>query len=230
METVVMSKTESNAASATEGGALEIKDTRTGKSYTVPILPPATEGDTAIRAMDLRPIKVNAGRVRLDDLRPGVHEHGVVQERHHVHRRRQGHPALSRLSHRAARREGELPRGGVAAAERRAAHAATVRRVVAPDHVPHVRAREHQDVPAGLPLRRASDVDAVQRRRGAVVVLSVGQEHPGSGGAAHQHRAPARQAPDARGVLLPPREGPALHLSRTTTSATSRTSSRWSHG
>ena len=42
-----------------EGGSLEIKDSRTGTSYTVPIMPPATEGDTAIRAMDLRPIKVN---------------------------------------------------------------------------------------------------------------------------------------------------------------------------
>ena len=54
-ENVDMSNTESNAA----GGSLEIKDSRTGTSYTVPIMPPATEGDTAIRAMDLRPIKVN---------------------------------------------------------------------------------------------------------------------------------------------------------------------------
>jgi citrate synthase len=53
-----MSKMESNATSAP--GALEIKDTRTGKGYTVPILPPGTEGDIAIRAMDLRPIKVSA--------------------------------------------------------------------------------------------------------------------------------------------------------------------------
>jgi citrate synthase len=50
-----MSKTESNAAGA--ASALEIRDTRTGTSYTVPIMPPATEGDTAIRAMDLRQIK-----------------------------------------------------------------------------------------------------------------------------------------------------------------------------
>jgi citrate synthase len=54
-----MSTAESKTASA-EGGALEIKDTRTGKSYNVGIMPPATEGDTAIRAMDLRPIKVKA--------------------------------------------------------------------------------------------------------------------------------------------------------------------------
>jgi citrate synthase len=53
-----MSKTESNATSAP--GALEIKDTRTGKGYTVPILAPGTEGDVAVRAMDLRPIKVQA--------------------------------------------------------------------------------------------------------------------------------------------------------------------------
>jgi citrate synthase len=56
-----MANTESNAAAE----SLEIKDSRTGKSYTVPILPPATEGDTAIRAMDLRPIKVEAGEFGL---------------------------------------------------------------------------------------------------------------------------------------------------------------------
>jgi citrate synthase len=50
-----MSKTEPNAAGATS--ALEIRDSRTGTSYSVPIMPPATEGDTAIRAMDLRQIK-----------------------------------------------------------------------------------------------------------------------------------------------------------------------------
>src|SRR5919199_1411299 len=38
-------------------GALEIRDTRTGREYSVPILPPGTEGDTTIRAVDLRQIK-----------------------------------------------------------------------------------------------------------------------------------------------------------------------------
>ncbi len=56
-ENAVMSKTESNATGAAGAGALEIKDTRTGKDYTVPIMEPGTEGDTAIRAMDLRQIK-----------------------------------------------------------------------------------------------------------------------------------------------------------------------------
>jgi len=41
-------------------GTLEMKDSRTGKPYSVPILPPGTEGDTVIRAMDLRQIKVES--------------------------------------------------------------------------------------------------------------------------------------------------------------------------
>jgi citrate synthase len=61
-----MGKTESKAAAAPAGeGALEIRDTRNGKQYTIPILPPGTEGDTTVRAMDLRPIKVDAGEFGL---------------------------------------------------------------------------------------------------------------------------------------------------------------------
>src|SRR5690349_6435674 len=46
-------------------GGLDIRDTRTGKSYPVAILPPGTEGDTAIRGADLRQIKVEAGEFGL---------------------------------------------------------------------------------------------------------------------------------------------------------------------
>src|SRR6266508_5715910 len=63
-------------------------------------------------------------RVRPDELRPRVHEHGIVQERDYLHRWRQGHPALPGLSYRAARRGCDVPGGGVAAAQRRAADAA----------------------------------------------------------------------------------------------------------
>ena len=41
-------------------GTLDMKDSRTGKSYSVPILEPGTEGDITVRAMDLRQVKVNA--------------------------------------------------------------------------------------------------------------------------------------------------------------------------
>jgi citrate synthase len=60
-----MSKTEGGApAGATKqaatAGTLEITDTRTGKEYSAPVLERGTEGDVAIRAMDLRPIKEQA--------------------------------------------------------------------------------------------------------------------------------------------------------------------------
>src|SRR5437667_4930165 len=41
-------------------GTWEIKDSRTGKPYSVSILEQGTEGDTTVRAMDLRQIKVEA--------------------------------------------------------------------------------------------------------------------------------------------------------------------------
>jgi citrate synthase len=49
-----MSKTET----AAPAGTLEIRDSRTDASYQVPVLEKGTEGDTAIRAADLRQIKV----------------------------------------------------------------------------------------------------------------------------------------------------------------------------
>jgi len=52
-----MSKTETAAGTAPAGGSLEIRDSRTGKEYSVPVLPSGTEGDTAVRALDLRAIK-----------------------------------------------------------------------------------------------------------------------------------------------------------------------------
>src|SRR5919205_121853 len=62
-----MTQTETTTARAPKAqetgdgaGALEIRDTRTGREYSVPILPAGTEGDTAIRAMDLRQIKTSA--------------------------------------------------------------------------------------------------------------------------------------------------------------------------
>src|SRR3712207_3016410 len=58
-ETTPVSEREARGAS-NGAGALEIRDSRTGKSYSVPILEPGTEGDTTIRAMDLRQVKTSA--------------------------------------------------------------------------------------------------------------------------------------------------------------------------
>jgi citrate synthase len=49
--------TKDAASAAPAQGSLEIRDTRTGKSYNVPVATQGVEGDTFIRAMDLRPIK-----------------------------------------------------------------------------------------------------------------------------------------------------------------------------
>jgi citrate synthase len=59
--------TASKKAEAKEpsSGTLDIKDSRTGKSYAIPILMPGTEGDTTVRAMDLRQIKQDAGEFGL---------------------------------------------------------------------------------------------------------------------------------------------------------------------
>ena len=95
---------------------LTITDNRTGQSYTLPI-----ENGT-IRAMDLRQIKTGPEDFGLMTYDPGVHEHGVLPERHHLHRWRSRNPALSRISHRRAGGALHFPRGRLPAALRRVAH------------------------------------------------------------------------------------------------------------
>src|SRR5437867_9073974 len=60
MSTTQAPKKVAKAAPEPSVGTLDIKDSRTGKAYSVPILEPGTEGDTAVRAMDLRQIKVES--------------------------------------------------------------------------------------------------------------------------------------------------------------------------
>jgi citrate synthase len=64
-----MSKTTTEAAptaAATQDApALEVRDGRTGKTYRMPILMEGVEGDQAIRGMDLRQVKADAGEFGL---------------------------------------------------------------------------------------------------------------------------------------------------------------------
>ena len=55
-----MSETPTGGATGQANGGLELRDTRTGRTYALPVLPPGTEGDTALRGMDLRQVKVEA--------------------------------------------------------------------------------------------------------------------------------------------------------------------------
>ena len=100
---------------ATARDTLSVTDNRTGESYELEIT------DGTVKAMDFRQIKVVRGRLRPDDLRPGVHEHGVLPQLDHLHRRRRRHPRVPRLPDRAALRALHLPRGRLPAHPRRAA-------------------------------------------------------------------------------------------------------------
>ena len=211
--TLEIKDTRKDAAGAA-AAALEIKDTRTGAGYSVPILTEGVEGDTTIRAMDLRKIKTKPEEFGLMTYDPAFMntascksaitfidgDKGILRYR--------GYPD------RAAGRERDVPRGGVAAAAWGAAEQGRVQAVGARHHVPHLCAREHQRVPAGVPVRRAPDVDALQHGGGAVVVLSRRQEYRRPRAAKHLDHPAAGQGADAGGVCVPAREGAAVHLSR----------------
>ena len=119
------------------------------------------------------------GRLRPHDLRPGVHQHRLVPQLDHLHRRRGRRARAPRLPDRAALRALHLPRGGVPADLRRAPHEGPARHVGLPDHPPHLRPREHQEVRGGLPLRRPPDGDAARHHRRALDLLPGRQEHRG---------------------------------------------------
>ena len=106
-----------------------------------------------------------AGQDRLHDVRRGLRQHRLHQERHHLHRRRRGDPALPRLPDRAARGEVELHRGQLSADLRRAADHRAAGQVHHPDPAAHAAARGPQAVLRRLPAQRAPDAGAVQRRQ-----------------------------------------------------------------
>ena len=146
----------------TTGDHLEIKDSRTGKTYTVPIT------DETIRTSDLKQIKVNADDFGMMGYDPAFMntascrsaitfidgDKGILRYR--------GYP-IEQLAEKAdflevawLLRHGELPTQ------------AQYDQWVQDDHVPHVRAREHQAVHGRVPVRRAPDVDAVRPRVAAL--------------------------------------------------------------
>ena len=146
---------------------LTIIDNRTGKQYELPIQ------DGTIRAMDLRQIKAGAGRLRADDLRPGVHEHRRLPQRASptsTATRASCSIAATRSSSWPSTATyletaylilfGELPTA--------AQLQAWTREITHPHDAP----REHQEVHGGLPVRRAPDGHLPQHRRRALDVLS----------------------------------------------------------
>ena len=121
--------------------------------------------------------------------------------------------AVPRLPDRAARREVHLHRGRLPARARRAADRKPARGVVPRDHDPHLRPREHQELHAGLPLRRPSDGHAARVGGRAVDLLPRRQRDQGRGAPLPPDHPPDRQDADPRRLRLPPLRGPALRLS-----------------
>ncbi len=156
-----------------QNDTITITDNRTNRTYTLPLF------KGCIRTMDLRQIKTSDDDFGDDGLRPGVHEHRVLPEQRHLHRRRPRHSALPRLPHRATGRKMHVPRGRLpgpvsANCPPRASSTTWAADVAAHTHGP----REHQEVHGRLPPRRASHGHVDEQRGGACHVLSGRPEHP----------------------------------------------------
>ena len=163
--------------------------------------------------MDLAPDPHGQGRLRPDDVRSGVHQHRIVPQRHHLHRRRQGHPRVPRLSHRATRREEHLPRDGVPADLRRTAERPPARAVDARHQVLNDGPREHQEVHRRLQLRlpsrwACSSAPSARSRR-----TTRTPKHRRSGFSRAADLAPYRQDADDRRLRLSPQPRAAVRLS-----------------
>ena len=166
-------------------------------------------------------------RIRADVLRPGVHEHRLVPQLDHLHRRRGGHPPAPRLPDRAALRALVLPGGRLPADQRPTCRTQTeLRGLDRRDHDPHLRARERQGLHAGVPLRREPDGHARGLGRRALDLLPRREQDPRRARPRDPDHPSAGQDADARRLRLPPQHGPAIRLSRTTTSPTRATSCR----
>ena len=106
--------TSQDAAGEAGANTITVTDNRTGTTYELPI------SDGTVRAMRPQADQNGRRRFRADVLRPGVHEHRVVSQRDHLHRRRRRDPPAPRLPDRAALRALHVPRGRLPADQRRA--------------------------------------------------------------------------------------------------------------
>ena len=196
---------------------ITITDDRTGKTVTVPIEGGVFPSSALARARSRR----------CSCYDPAYHVDGSVQVGDHVPRRRQRRPALPRLSDRAARREVDVPRGGLPAAQRRTARPPTSSSQWTHDVTHHTFIHEnmrkrfvdgfHYDAhPMGM---------FVSARRRARHVLRGRQGHRRPGCPPPSDPAPDRQDPDDRRDVLPLLGRPAVQPTRTTSCRTRRTSS-----
>ena len=188
---------------ATITNAATARLTLDGKDYDLPVLV-GSEGE---RAVDVRKLRDASGAITFD---PGVRQHRLVQERHHLHRRRQGDPPLPRLSDRGAREQRLVPRGRLPADLREAAEPATSWSRFSGEITRHTLI--HEDMKKffeGYPVARPSDGDPLVD--GGLALDLLPRCHRSRGADVNITRLLAK-APDDRGVLVQEVDRPAVHL------------------
>ena len=188
-------------------GMLHVTDSRTGRSYDLPI------ADGAIRAIDLRQIRASDDDFGLLSYDPAFMNTASCRSCDHLHRRGEGHPAVPRLPDRGTRRTGVLPRRGLPAAARGAAPGSRPRRRWADEIIQHTFVHEnvkkfidgfHHDAhPMGILVSSIAALSTFYP--GAKDISDSGA--PASAGSAAD-----REDPDAGGVRLPARAGTAVRL------------------
>ena len=172
---------------------------------------PADHGRHAGPARDRRPQALYRSWVL--HLRPGLHLDRQLRIEDHLHRRRAGHPAPSRLSHPGAGRAQRLHGGLLSAARGRAADRRAEEEVRARHHPSHDAARAAAQRVPRVPPRRPSDGRHDRRGRRDVGLLSRQHGYRRSA-SAHDRLAPAdREDADHHGLRLQVLGRPALHLS-----------------
>ena len=146
-------------------------------------------------------------------LRSRLHLDRKLRVQDHLYRRRRGHPALSRLSDRAAGRARRLPRDLLPPALRRTADRRAEGRFRQSRHAPHDGARADEPVLSGLPARRPSDGGDDRLRRRALGLLSRLDRHLRSAPAHGRLDPHDREDADARRHGLQVFDRPAVRLS-----------------
>ncbi len=171
---------------------------------------PVFKGTIGPEVIDIRKLYGQTGHVHV---RPRLHVDGGVQFDDHVHRRRQGRAAVSRLPDRAARDHRRLPRDLLPDPERRAAEPAAEGRLREGRDEPHDGPRADDVLLSRLPSRLASDGGARRDGRRAVGVLSRLARHQRSASSRGLGDPPDREAADAGRDGLQVHDRPAVRVS-----------------
>ncbi len=184
---------------------LNIDDGKTA-AVAFPVLP----GTIGPEVIDIRALYGKSGMFTYD---PGFMSTAACTLDDHLHRRRQGRIALSRLSDRTARGHLRFSRSVLPAAQRRTAERRAEERLREDGDYAHDGARADEPVLPGLSPRLASDGDAGRRGRVAFRLLSRFARHHRPSSSRSFGHPPDREASNPGRDVLQVHDGPAVRVS-----------------